>query len=83
MTRKPIIAGNWKMNNTKAQATELINALKPLVKDAECDVVICVPYTVIETAAKLTATGTAAGGSYFPWLAAGSGCPGKKTFQGG
>ena len=55
MTRKPIIAGNWKMNNTKAQATELINALKPLVKDAECDVVICVPYTVIETAAKLTA----------------------------
>lgn len=55
MTRKPIIAGNWKMNNTKAQATELINELKPLVKDAECDVVICVPYTVIETAAKLTA----------------------------
>lgn len=55
MTRKPIIAGNWKMNNTKAQASELINELKPLVKDAECDVVICVPYTVIETAAKLTA----------------------------
>ncbi len=43
------------MNNTKAQASELINELKPLVKDAECDVVICVPYTVIETAAKLTA----------------------------
>ena len=41
--RKPIIAGNWKMNKTPAEATELIQALKPLVKDAKCDVVVCVP----------------------------------------
>lgn len=52
--RKPIIAGNWKMNNTKAQAEELITALKPLVADAEAEVVICVPYTCIEKAAELT-----------------------------
>ena len=52
--RKPIIAGNWKMNNTKAQAESLIKELIPLVENADCDVVICVPYTVIETAAKLT-----------------------------
>ena len=31
--KKPIIAGNWKMNNTKAEAEQLITALKPLVKD--------------------------------------------------
>ena len=43
--RKPIIAGNWKMNKTPAQGVELVNELKPLVKDAECDVVVCVPAT--------------------------------------
>lgn len=55
MERKPIIAGNWKMNNTKAQAAELITELLPLVKGAKAEVVICVPYTAIETAAMLTA----------------------------
>ena len=41
--RKPVIAGNWKMNKTPAEAKVLINELKPLVADADCDVVICVP----------------------------------------
>ena len=41
--RKPIIAGNWKMNKTPAEAEALVNELKPLVKDAACDVVVCVP----------------------------------------
>ena len=41
MERKPIIAGNWKMNMTPAEAKELIAALIPLVADAACDVVIC------------------------------------------
>ena len=45
--RKPIIAGNWKMNNTAAQGVALVNELKPLVADAECDVVVCVPFTDI------------------------------------
>ena len=41
--RKPIIAGNWKMNKTPEEASALVEALKPLVKDASCDVVVCVP----------------------------------------
>ena len=41
--RTPIIAGNWKMNNTASEAVTLINSLKPLVKDADCEVVVCVP----------------------------------------
>ena len=41
--RKAIIAGNWKMNKTPAEAKELVEALKPLVKDAACDVVVCTP----------------------------------------
>ena len=42
--RKPIIAGNWKMNKTPEEAQELVAALIPLVKDAACDVVVCPPY---------------------------------------
>ncbi|MGI6240277.1 MAG: triose-phosphate isomerase [Christensenellales bacterium] len=41
--RKPIIAGNWKMNKTPEEAAQLARALLPLVKDAACDVVICTP----------------------------------------
>jgi triosephosphate isomerase len=39
--RKPIIAGNWKMNKTPAEAVALVTELIPLVKDAACDVVVC------------------------------------------
>ena len=52
--RKPIIAGNWKMNNTKAEAEALLTALKPLVKDVKgVDIVVCVPFTDIEKVKKL------------------------------
>ena len=43
--RKPIIAGNWKMNKTKAEAVALIEELKPLVAKSKPEVVVCVPYT--------------------------------------
>lgn len=48
--RKPIIAGNWKMNKTPKQAEELINALKPLVADAEAEVVVCPPFVCLDAA---------------------------------
>ena len=41
--RKAIIAGNWKMNKTPAEAAQLVEELKPLVKDANATVVVCVP----------------------------------------
>ena len=41
--RKPIIAGNWKMNKTPSEAAELVKELIPMVKGAKCDVVVCVP----------------------------------------
>ena len=41
--RKPIIAGNWKMNKTPAEAKALVAELKPLVADANATVVVCVP----------------------------------------
>ena len=43
MSRKKIIAGNWKMNKTPSEAVALINELKPLVANDEVDVVFCVP----------------------------------------
>ena len=48
--RKPIIAGNWKMNNNIAATEKLIAELKPLVADAKCDVVVCTPYTSLAAA---------------------------------
>ncbi|HPA60110.1 MAG TPA: triose-phosphate isomerase [Clostridia bacterium] len=41
--RTPVIAGNWKMNKGPKEAAELINELKPLVKEARATVVVCVP----------------------------------------
>ena len=41
--RRPIIAGNWKMNNTASEGVALVKAIAPLVTDANCDVVVCVP----------------------------------------
>ena len=43
MSRRRIIAGNWKMNMTPSQAVELCATLKDLVKNDNVDVVYCVP----------------------------------------
>ena len=50
--RKPIIAGNWKMNKTPKETAELINQLKPLVAQAECEVVVCPPAVCLAAAAE-------------------------------
>ena len=50
--RTPIIAGNWKMNNTASAGVKLVKELKPLVKKANCDVVVCVPAIDIPAVAK-------------------------------
>lgn len=43
MSRKKIIAGNWKMNKTPTEAVALVNELIPLVQNDAVDVVFCVP----------------------------------------
>ncbi len=48
--RKAVIAGNWKMNKTPAETAAIINEMKPLVADADCDVVLCVPFIDIPAA---------------------------------
>jgi len=45
-TRTPLIAGNWKMYKTEAQAEEYIQALLPRVSSVDgVEVAICVPFT--------------------------------------
>lgn len=50
--RKPIIAGNWKMNNTVSEALKLVEELKPLVKDAKSEVVIAPTFIALDAVVK-------------------------------
>ncbi len=45
--RKPIIAGNWKMNKTIAEGLEFINEIKGK-SDGEAEVLICAPFTLLK-----------------------------------
>jgi triosephosphate isomerase (TIM) len=48
MSRKPLIAGNWKMHKTIEEAEQLIAALLPRVSSADgVDVGICPPFTAL------------------------------------
>mgnify|MGYP002797641683 FL=1 len=53
--RKAVIAGNWKMNKTPTEAKELLEGILPLVKDAGCDVVACVPFVDLSAALETAA----------------------------
>ena len=46
--RKPIIAGNWKMNKTIAEAVEFVNEIKGKLNDESVDAVICAPFTILK-----------------------------------
>jgi triosephosphate isomerase len=49
-TRTPLIAGNWKMHKTIAEAEEFIQGLLPLVfaADGKVDIGICAPFTSLQ-----------------------------------
>lgn len=53
--RKKVIAGNWKMNNDLYGTINLISDLKKELneKNVEADVIICPPFTSLETASTL------------------------------
>ena len=51
--RKLIIAGNWKMNKTVAEALDLVRGLKlELANIKEVDIVICPPFTALSEVSK-------------------------------
>src|SRR5271166_5797084 len=50
MSRKPLIAANWKMYKTPAQAEEFVKAFLPLVANQERDeIVLCPSFTSLST----------------------------------
>ena len=52
--RKPLIAGNWKMYKTIAEAEEFFSQLEPLVAHTtHCEIVIAAPFTALRRAAEL------------------------------
>jgi len=53
--RKPIIAGNWKMNNNLEESEKLVVDLKPLIKDVEdVEIVIAPPFTALSFISSLS-----------------------------
>ena len=52
--RKAIIAGNWKMNKTPAEAKVLLEEILPVAKDADCEVIACVPFVDLSVALEVT-----------------------------
>lgn len=50
--RKPIIAGNWKMHKTVEEAISFVEELKPLVKDAKAEVVVCPTFVCLDAVVK-------------------------------
>jgi triosephosphate isomerase len=46
--RKPIIAGNWKMHKTIAEALEFVNDRKDRVNNEKVEAVICAPFTLLK-----------------------------------
>lgn len=50
MSRKKIIAGNWKMNIKPSQTKELIDGIKSKITNSGYDVVFCVPFVNLQEA---------------------------------
>jgi triosephosphate isomerase len=49
MSRTPLIAGNWKMHGTIAEAEERVASLLPRIATADhADVAVCVPFTALQ-----------------------------------
>lgn len=50
--RKPIIAGNWKMNNTIREGLELVEGIKGYNLNENVEAVLCVPFTALQDVKK-------------------------------
>jgi len=51
--RRPVIAGNWKMYKTQAEARAFFDAFRPLVAESKhCDIVVAPPFTALLVAAE-------------------------------
>lgn len=72
--RKPIIAGNWKMNKTTAEGVALAKELSALVSDAkDVDIVVCPVFTILASVKEaLAGTNIKLGAQNIHWEAKGA-----------
>jgi triosephosphate isomerase len=72
--RKPIVAGNWKMNKTASEAAELVEAIKQEVADVTAvDVVLCPPATALQAVSEgIKGTQIDLGAQNMHWEASGA-----------
>lgn len=70
--RTPIIAGNWKMNKTIEEATELVKKIKNNLND-DVEVVVCVPFTALSQVKKeISGTNLKLGAQNMHWEESGA-----------
>jgi triosephosphate isomerase len=72
--RKPLVAGNWKMNKTVEQASSLVQEMLPGLKNVnEVERVICPPFTSLMTlSSALAGSGVGLGAQTMHWEASGA-----------
>ncbi|MEK6222199.1 MAG: triose-phosphate isomerase, partial [Chloroflexota bacterium] len=72
--RKPLIAGNWKLNKTTAEAKKLVDEMLPGLKAINgVEKLVCPPYTSLSTVAQLLiGQGVAVGGQNLYWEPSGA-----------
>ena len=72
--RRPIIAGNWKMNKTVPEALELVNGIKNVLRDIkEVEIVVCPPATaLIEVAGVVQGSNIGLGAQNVYWEESGA-----------
>ena len=67
--RKPMVAGNWKMNKTVAEGVKLVEELAPMIQDiTSVDRVVCPPFTAVYSVSQvLKGTGIGCGAQDLFW----------------
>ena len=74
MSRKPVMAGNWKMHKTAAETVSFFEKFRPLVERSEhCEIVICPPFPNLPVAVAATqGTRVAVGAQNMFWAKEGA-----------
>jgi triosephosphate isomerase len=71
--RKPLIAGNWKMNKTVEQARLLVSEMVPELHTVDVETVFCPPFTALmAVSAMLAGTKIGLGAQNLHWEASGA-----------
>ncbi|MFT5481912.1 MAG: triosephosphate isomerase [Halieaceae bacterium] len=51
--RRPLVAGNWKMHGSRAQAAELLDGMPASIGDSKAEVVVCPSFVYLDVALSL------------------------------